>query len=278
MAQPDPWDAALSAIRASVDDLGAWLAIWSARTEPDAHARRCASDAVDAIDAALIELHGIRAELVGEIRRADDQAAARADRAARPDAEQRVMSRAKDRRYREANREAIRERNRRYRAGINPEKERERARRYREANAENERERKRRWRVANREKANERARRRQVAAQAQTTDAARRHGYVWTGPELEIAARDDLTVEQIALMLGRTYNAVASARRRIRHDPRADFLAGLARQTREATRDGPRGSIPGAAAESPKPFAEVNASAATILGQRGDNGRAPEAP
>jgi hypothetical protein len=76
---PDPWDAALSAIRASVDDLGAWLAIWSARTEPDAHARRCASDAVDAIDAALIELHGIRAELVGQIRRADDQAAARAD-------------------------------------------------------------------------------------------------------------------------------------------------------------------------------------------------------
>ena len=46
------------------------------------------------------------------------------------------------------------------------------------------------------------------------------------------------------------------------------------------TRDGPRGSIPGAAAESPEPFAEVNASAATILGQRGDNGRAPhqEAP
>ena len=75
----DPWDAALSAIRSSVDDLGAWLAIWSARTEPDAHARRCASDAVDAIDAALLELHGIRARLVGEIRRADDQAAARVD-------------------------------------------------------------------------------------------------------------------------------------------------------------------------------------------------------
>ena len=41
---PDPYDAALSAIRSSVDDLGAWLAIWSARREPDAHARRCASE------------------------------------------------------------------------------------------------------------------------------------------------------------------------------------------------------------------------------------------
>lgn len=79
MAPRDPRDSALSAIRASVDDLGAWLAVWSARTEPDAHARRCASDAIDAIDAALLELHGIRTRLVGEIRQADDQAAARAD-------------------------------------------------------------------------------------------------------------------------------------------------------------------------------------------------------
>jgi hypothetical protein len=79
VAPRDPWDAALSAIRASVDDLGAWLAIWQARTEPDAHARRCASDAGDAIDAALLELHGIRARLIGEIRQADDASAARVD-------------------------------------------------------------------------------------------------------------------------------------------------------------------------------------------------------
>ena len=75
----DYWDHALSAIRSSVDDLGPWLAIWQARREPDAHARRCASGAVDAIDAALAELHGIRARLIGDIRRADDQAAARVD-------------------------------------------------------------------------------------------------------------------------------------------------------------------------------------------------------
>jgi hypothetical protein len=62
-----------------VDNLGPWLAIWQARTEPDAHARRCAADAVNSIDTALAELHGIRAELVTQLRQADDQAAARAD-------------------------------------------------------------------------------------------------------------------------------------------------------------------------------------------------------
>ena len=76
---PDPWNGPLSVIRSSVDDLGAWLAIWEGRTEPDAHARRCANDAMDAIDAALLELHGIRARLVTEIRASDDETAARVD-------------------------------------------------------------------------------------------------------------------------------------------------------------------------------------------------------
>ena len=79
MARPDPFDAALSAVHDAVDNLGPWLAIWAARTEPDAHARRCASDAIGAIDATLLELHGIRAELVGQVRRADDESAARVD-------------------------------------------------------------------------------------------------------------------------------------------------------------------------------------------------------
>ena len=70
-------DSALSALRDHVEDLAVWLAVWEARSEPDAHARRCASDAVDAIDAALAELHGIRAGLIGEIRKADDAAMAR---------------------------------------------------------------------------------------------------------------------------------------------------------------------------------------------------------
>ncbi len=76
---PDRWDTDMSVIRTSADDLGARLAIWQARSEPDAHARRCASDAIDAIDAALAALHRIRGQLAGEIRASDDQAAVRVD-------------------------------------------------------------------------------------------------------------------------------------------------------------------------------------------------------
>ena len=75
------YDAACSAIRTHVEDLCPWLATWEARddTKPEPHARRCASDAVGAIDAALAELHGIRARLIGEIRVSDDASAERAD-------------------------------------------------------------------------------------------------------------------------------------------------------------------------------------------------------
>jgi len=76
---PDPWDADLSAVHDAVDNLGPRLAIWERRAEPDAHARRCASDAISAIDAALAALHRIRGELVGQVRRADDETAVRAD-------------------------------------------------------------------------------------------------------------------------------------------------------------------------------------------------------
>jgi hypothetical protein len=76
---PDPWDADLSAVHNAVDDLGVWVAIWSARREPDAHARRCASDAIGGIDAALAALHRVRARLVAEVRQADDATEARTD-------------------------------------------------------------------------------------------------------------------------------------------------------------------------------------------------------
>jgi hypothetical protein len=56
-----PYDDALSALRSGVDDLGTWLAIWEGRTEPDAHARRCASDAVGALDSMLGHIYGVRA-------------------------------------------------------------------------------------------------------------------------------------------------------------------------------------------------------------------------
>jgi hypothetical protein len=44
--------------------------------EPDAHARRCANDAIDAM---LADLHAVRSRLVSEIRESGDDAAARAD-------------------------------------------------------------------------------------------------------------------------------------------------------------------------------------------------------
>ncbi len=79
MAPPDSFDAALSELHTHVDNLGPSLAIWEARAEPDAQARRCSSDAVDTIDAALAELHGIRARLIGQIRASDDATAVRVD-------------------------------------------------------------------------------------------------------------------------------------------------------------------------------------------------------
>jgi len=55
-------DDALSSIRSGTEDLAVALAIWEARddTRADAHARRAASGAVDAIDAMLRALHAIR--------------------------------------------------------------------------------------------------------------------------------------------------------------------------------------------------------------------------
>lgn len=76
---PDPFDGPLSALCTAVENVGPWLAIWQARREPDAFARRCAADAIGALDAVLLQAHAIRAELVGQVRAADDQTAARAD-------------------------------------------------------------------------------------------------------------------------------------------------------------------------------------------------------
>ena len=75
----NPYDASLSALRGHVENTAAWLAIWEARNEPDAHARRCASDAIDAIDGAIKELHQIRQLLISEVQQADRATAARVD-------------------------------------------------------------------------------------------------------------------------------------------------------------------------------------------------------
>lgn len=73
-----------------------------------------------------------------------------------------------------------------------------------------------------RKKADEFKRSKQVS----TRQTASRHGYTWTGPELEIVARLDLTLTQAAEMLGRTYIAVSAKRHQLKEDPRVIALAG----------------------------------------------------
>ena len=79
--QPPGYAAAVAAVRANLDDLSLYLAVWSARADAclEAHARRCASDAVNTIDTIITELHGIRGQLIPEIRASDDAAMTHAD-------------------------------------------------------------------------------------------------------------------------------------------------------------------------------------------------------
>jgi len=63
--------------------------------------------------------------------------------------------------------------------------------------------------------------------QTETAQQAHRLGYVWTGPELELAMRSDLTVKQIALMIGRTYSAVSRMREKLRRDVKIRRVVGL---------------------------------------------------
>lgn len=69
------------------------------------------------------------------------------------------------------------------------------------------------------------ARVRRWRAEADSSIPAPNAGKEWTGPELELVLRPDLALKDVALMLGRTYNAVSTMRRRVRGpDPRyAEF-------------------------------------------------------
>lgn len=55
---------------------------------------------------------------------------------------------------------------------------------------------------------------------------AGRHGQMWTGAELEIAARG-LPLRELATMLGRSIAAVCQARTRMRNEPKFRALAGV---------------------------------------------------
>lgn len=62
--------------------------------------------------------------------------------------------------------------------------------------------------------------------QRRSLETSTRKGYAWTGPEIDIAMRADLTYEQAALMLGRTVAGVMYVRRGVGGDPRKYALWG----------------------------------------------------
>lgn len=60
--------------------------------------------------------------------------------------------------------------------------------------------------------------------QAESLASAHNKGKEWTGPELEIALRTDLTIPQIAERLGRTVWAVRAVRQKVRRGDPATML------------------------------------------------------
>jgi hypothetical protein len=84
-----------------------------------------------------------------------------------------------------------------------------------------------RYRKRNPEKVNRRTRQGYVKKQNSTLEKATRHYYRWTGPELELASREDLSAKDVALMIGRSYAAVLSMRRKLHADPTTISRAGI---------------------------------------------------
>lgn len=68
--------------------------------------------------------------------------------------------------------------------------------------------------------------------QAETLERATNHGKQWTGPEMEMVLRGDMSVQQLALALGRTRHAVRYIKRQLieKHDPRYVNVAGMTEQ------------------------------------------------
>ena len=75
------YDSALSALRGHLGELETALALWAARdgTQAQPGVRQAANEAMDAVDGALRELHGLRSRLVSEIRAADDETMTRTE-------------------------------------------------------------------------------------------------------------------------------------------------------------------------------------------------------
>jgi hypothetical protein len=135
--------------------------------------------------------------------------------------EQHEAEKERDRRYRETHRELRREQGRRYRA----------------KNGDEIRAKQREWRKTHPGRsgqpgpeAKRRAYRNTKRLNTESRDRAARYGYQWTGPEMEIAARTDLPVPDLAKMLGRTIASVYTIRYQMSHDPRYWQVAGLPRE------------------------------------------------
>lgn len=74
----------------------------------------------------------------------------------------------------------------------------------------------------------------QARHQAETVPTAHRNGYPWTGAEMELVARTDIPLYELAKMLGRSYAACRRIRGRLK-EPNGEYMAGLSRKTdREA--------------------------------------------
>lgn len=93
--------------------------------------------------------------------------------------------------------------------------------RYRQEHYEQEQERQRAWRAQNEKTAKTAQRRWMDDVHPAARAGAHHHGHEWTGAELEVADRRDLSAPEVAAKLGRTVHAVYHVRRRIdARDPR----------------------------------------------------------
>lgn len=72
----------------------------------------------------------------------------------------------------------------------------------------------------------------QARRNRQSQESAYRAGLQWTGPELELASRPDLSIGQVAAMLGRSYWSVHTKRSRLK-EPMNDHVAGVSRASKE---------------------------------------------
>lgn len=63
--------------------------------------------------------------------------------------------------------------------------------------------------------------------QRDSLSSAVSRGNQWTGPELELLLRDDLSNQELALMLGRTHYTISVMKSKVRNHPKYQAAAGV---------------------------------------------------